>query len=68
MPKKKRAVSPAQAAGSGGGGGSPLEPSKLKVTELKEELENRGLETAGRKAELVARLEAALKAESGMRC
>lgn len=67
MPKKKRAVSPAQAAG-GGGGGSPLEPSKLKVTELKEELENRGLETAGRKAELVARLEAALKAESGTRC
>ena len=32
--------------------------SKMKVTELKKELESRGLDTTGKKAELVARLEA----------
>lgn len=32
--------------------------SKMKVTELKKELESRGLDTSGKKAELVARLEA----------
>lgn len=36
---------------------SDLEPSKMKVAELKEELTKRGLDTSGKKADLVARLE-----------
>ena len=62
MPPKKRS-NPASAAGSG----PQVDPSKLKVQELREELENRGLETEGKKAELVARLEEALKGELEMR-
>lgn len=61
MPAKKRT----RANPSGGSGGSSLEPSKMKVGDLREELEKRGLETSGKKAELVARLEDALKGESG---
>ena len=57
MPPKKRANPPAPAD-------NDLNPSAMKVAELKEELEKRGLETNGRKAELLARLEDALK--SGM--
>ena len=47
--------------GAGAGAGSaPLpEVAKLRVTELREQLEARGLETTGRKAELAARLQAA---------
>ena len=37
-------------------------PAKMKVTELRQELESRGLDSTGKKAELVARLEAALPA------
>ena len=37
--------------------------SKMKVSELREELEKRGLDASGKKAELVARLEEALKGE-----
>ena len=37
-------------------------PAKMKVAELREELESRGLDSTGKKAELVARLEAALPA------
>ena len=40
-------------------------PSSLKVAELKELLKARGLAVNGKKAELVARLEEALKAEEG---
>ncbi len=65
MPPKKKRANPATAVSGGGGGGSQIEPAKLKVVELRTELENRGLETEGKKAELVARLEDALKAESG---
>ncbi len=43
---------------------SDIEPKKLKVTELREELKSRGLDTKGNKAVLVKRLEKALKAES----
>ena len=37
-----------------------VKPGKMKVAELRQALEERGLETSGKKAELVARLEAAL--------
>ena len=56
MPPKKRQADSTTAATS-------IDPSKLKVAELKEELEKRGLDTSGKKAELVSRLEDAL---SGM--
>lgn len=42
-----------------------LEIGKLKVVELREELSKRGLKTAGRKAELAARLQEAIDAEDG---
>ena len=44
---------------------SDKEPKKLKVTELREELKSRGLDTKGNKAQLVKRLEKALAAEVG---
>ena len=37
------------------------EPAKMTVAELRKELQTRGLDTNGKKAELVARLEEALK-------
>ncbi|CAH1792332.1 unnamed protein product [Owenia fusiformis] len=42
---------------------SDIEPKKLKVAELREELKSRGLDTKGNKAQLVKRLEKALKAQ-----
>lgn len=54
MPRKRPNPTPEAA-------GSTLEPSKMKVGELKGELEKLGLEITGKKAELVARLEDALK-------
>ena len=49
MPPRKRISSSLQ------------DPSKMKVRELREELEMRGLDASGKKGELVARLEEALK-------
>jgi len=43
---------------------SDIEPKKLKVAELRDELKVRGIDTKGNKAVLVKRLEKALKAEA----
>ena len=43
---------------------TPAEIKKLKVPELKEQLKERGLDTTGKKDELVARLESALGDEA----
>ena len=42
---------------------SEIDPKKLKVAELKEELKARGLDTKGNKAQLLRRLTKALAAE-----
>ena len=54
MPPRKR-KEPQSSSSS-----TDLVPSKLRVAELRQELESRGLDSTGKKAELVARLEAAL--------
>ena len=40
-------------------------PAKMTVAELKKELQDRGLDTSGKKAELVARLEGAKTSSKG---
>lgn len=62
MPPRKRK----QAARAAKGKDAPpaeepaLQPAKMGVAALRQELESRGLETGGKKAELVARLQAVL--------
>ena len=55
MPPRKRKEKAEPSSSS-----SDLNPAKMKVAELRDELESRGLDTSGKKAELAARLEAAL--------
>ena len=43
---------------------SDIEPSKLKVTELRDELKKHGLDTKGKKEQLVKRLEKFLAGEA----
>lgn len=45
---------------------SDIDPNKLKVTELRDELKARGLDTKGVKAVLVKRLKQALNKERGI--
>ena len=61
MPPRKR-KQPAAAAEAGPSAALTPNPSRMKVAELRAELEDRGLDTSGKKAELVARLEDALGA------
>ena len=58
MPPRKRKTAPEPEPPA-----SDLEPSKMKVAELKEELTKRGLEISGKKADLMARLEEAMELE-----
>ena len=67
MPPRKRkqvaretATDPPAASSSS----SALQPAKMTVAVLRGELESRGLDTRGKKAELVARLEASLAGSS----
>ena len=43
---------------------SDIEPSKMKVTELRDELKKHGLDTKGKKEQLVKRLEKFLAGET----
>ena len=45
---------------------SDIDPKKLKVAELREELKQRGLDTKGNKGQLVKRLQQFLASEAGV--
>ena len=57
-PRRKR---PAEKKDASSDEKQDLDPTKLKVSELKSELEQRGLDTSGKKAELVERLQEAIE-------
>ena len=60
MPGRKRKQEDTTDAGAAAAASAPAkEPGKMTVAELKKELQDRGLDTSGKKAELVARLEGA---------
>lgn len=60
MPPRKRKQQAAEPMASA----SDVDPAKMKVAELKEELEKRGLDSTGKKADLVSRLEDALNSSN----
>ena len=62
-PPRRGAVPRASGDGVGGGALVPAQVAKLKVAELRAELERLGLATTGKKAELQARLTAAIAEE-----
>lgn len=65
-PRKRRLAARKIAPGpSAASASSSVEPAKMTVAVLREELDSRGLDTRGKKAELVARLEAELAGTSG---
>lgn len=45
-----------------------MDYTKMKVADLKKELQSRGLDTSGKKTELVARLEGGTGGKKGMLC
>ena len=57
-PRRKR---PAEKKDASSDAKQDLDPTKLKVSELKSELGQRGLDTSGKKAELVERLQEAIE-------
>ena len=62
MPPRKRKQAAREKTEQEPPASSSLQTAKMTVAVLREELDSRGLDTRGRKAELVARLEAALAA------
>ena len=64
MPPRKRKQAKQATADTTATDHSQLEPATMTVALLREELESRGLDTRGKKAELVARLEAELAGSS----
>lgn len=58
--KRKQVVREETTATTDQSTSSTIEPAKMTVVVLKEELDSRGLDTRGKKAELVARLQAEL--------
>ena len=59
-PRKRKQAARQEAEPDPPAAAADLDPAKMTVAQLREELDSRGLETRGKKAELVARLQAEL--------